>query len=182
MFYRNRLLFGVVKTVVTTVWQVAYGLVCFLNLQPALIVILLWVLLHFTGVTEKYSISTALLSVALVFSLVFAVFTCIKQLLGLDKKPKERRGAEKIKPKKAENLKKETQPWAQAENETAGQTADIKTDVKDDALTSVSTGQNKPKYYRVKQNSSLIMAEYLDKYELYKIVDGKLVKLRTDYK
>lgn len=174
MFYRNRLLFGVIRTVVTTVWQVLYGVICFLNLQPVLIVILLWVLLHFTGVTEKYTIATVLLCLAFVLAVIYAVLTCLKQLLGLDKKKqKERRGAEnvkKVKPKEEENKdnKADTDTYKEIKNGTAERNS--------------LSDQDKPRYYRVKQNSSLIMAEYSDRYELYKVLDGKLLKIRTDYK
>ena len=106
MFYRNRLFFGIIKTVVSTVSQVVYGLICFLNLQPVLIVLLLWVLLHFTGLTEKYSVLILVLCVLLVLSVVYAVLTSLKQLLGLDKKPKKaRRGADTVvKADKVSNL------------------------------------------------------------------------------
>ena len=39
-----------------------------------------------------------------------------------------------------------------------------------------------PTYYRVKQNSEYVMAEYKDRYELYRIIDGQMKKIRTDYK
>ncbi len=38
-----------------------------------------------------------------------------------------------------------------------------------------------PKYFKVK-NSSCIMAEYADRYELYQKTPGGMIKLRTDYK
>lgn len=42
--------------------------------------------------------------------------------------------------------------------------------------------REKPKYFRVRQNSDYVMAEYSDRYELFKIVDGRLVYVRTDRK
>ena len=179
MFYRNRLLLGIVKTVVSTVGQVLYGVICFLNLQLTLIVILLWILLHFTGVTEKYSISTAILSIAFAGSLVYAVLTSIKKLLGLDGQPRKRIGAQTVKDKGADNEKKEdysAQPSEYRDIEQKVEPSGV------DDYPIKEHREDKPRYYRVKQNSSLIMAEYLDRYELYRVADGKLIKLRTDYK
>ena len=42
--------------------------------------------------------------------------------------------------------------------------------------------REKPKYFRVRQNSDYVMAEYSDRYELFKIVDGRLIYVRTDKK
>lgn len=39
-----------------------------------------------------------------------------------------------------------------------------------------------PRYFRVKQNPSFIMAEYSNRYELFRVENGQLVKIRTDYK
>ena len=42
--------------------------------------------------------------------------------------------------------------------------------------------QIEPTYYEVKNNPSFVMAEYPDKYVLYKKTENGLVKIRTDYK
>lgn len=183
VFYRNRLLFGLIKTVVTTVWQVVYGLVCFLNLQPIIIIVLLWVILHFTGVTEKYSITTVLLCLGFVLAVLYSILTCLKQLFGLDKKPKARRGAETVNSK--ENERAESVQDKTAEEPTftnSGAEQNYGTELSYTQEPTLAVTDEKPRYYRVKQNASLIMAEYSDRYELYKIADGKLLKIRTDYK
>ena len=41
---------------------------------------------------------------------------------------------------------------------------------------------SQPKYFRVKQNPNFVMAEYADRFELFKILDGQLVRIRIDYK
>ena len=42
--------------------------------------------------------------------------------------------------------------------------------------------EEKPKYFKVKQNPNYIMAEYMDRYELLVKTESGLKLVRTDYK
>ena len=42
--------------------------------------------------------------------------------------------------------------------------------------------EEKPRYYKLKQNPDYVMAEYSDRYELFLITANGLKKVRTDYK
>lgn len=41
---------------------------------------------------------------------------------------------------------------------------------------------NYPRYYRIADNEDFVMAEYRDRYELYRVVNGEKLYIRTDYK
>lgn len=49
-------------------------------------------------------------------------------------------------------------------------------------LESERVDTEKPRYYKVKNKPSYVMAEYSDKYVLYKINEGRLEEVRRDVK
>ena len=85
-----------------------------------------------------------------------AIVGTVKRLLGLDKKVKKSKGA---------------------------QIVNKKSDVKDDDANDYDQPRKeKPTYFRVKQSPDYVMAEYSDRYELYKKSEVGLKHVRTDYK
>lgn len=193
--YRNRLIFGVVGMIISTVFQAVYAVISFLKLQFVFLVSILWAILYFVGMTAKYPILNLFLSLALIASVMYAVVSILKALLGIDNKKRKRRGAQLIKnqavaPQNTEPMQT-AQPTMQTAQQTQNvqfnQTANTNQSINSESASPYQTStQNavveQPRYFRVKQNRELIMAEYSDRYELYKISGGTLVKLRTDFK
>ena len=67
-------------------------------------------------------------------------------------------------------------------NDGASREASDQAGANDQQVPIIEKQIEKPKYYRVKQNPEYLMAEYADRYELYRITPNGLVKVRTDYK
>lgn len=160
ILYKNRLFFGVIKTIIKAVFGVVNKLLSFLNLQPTLLLVLIGVVLYFTGTFDKSPAFKIIYELLIVVSIVYAVIATIKKLLGLENKVKRSKGAQIV--------SGETESKEQVSDQTVAVAQPVK--------------EEKPVYFRVKQNPEYVMAEYTDKYELYKIVDGQLKKVRTDYK
>ena len=96
----------------------------------------------------------------MVLSIIYAIAGTIKRLLGIDKRVKKSKGAQIINEEKVDD-KEDTQ---------------LQTEVKE------SVKVESPTYYTVRQNNNFIMAEYSDRYELYRKTEEGLKKVRTDYK
>jgi hypothetical protein len=87
------------------------------------------------------------------------------QKLSDDKKTKKSKGAQIVE----NNSNNTTQSTASAQQPNNAQTTQ-----------NAQTGQ--PQYFRVKQNPNYVMAEFPDRYELYRLSGGNMIKVRTDYK
>lgn len=134
-------------------------LLSILNLQITAVLLLLGVVLYFTGTFENNAELLTIFQLLVILSAVYAVISTIKSLLGLDKKVKKSKGAQIV------SAKEQKQSDSDEERPLA-QDAQVE----------------KAVYFRVKQNPEYVMAEYADRYELFRSVNGKLVKVRTDYK
>jgi len=171
--------------IISTVFQAVYAVISLLKLQFVILVSVLWLILHFTGITVKYPIANLFLSLALIASVIYAVVSILKALLGLGGKKKKRRGAQLVKSSKRA-AKEDDDTVAEtatsvSENTFNNAAAAAATPVQPSAQVAAERVEE-PKYFRVKQNPDLVMAEYGDRYELYKISGGSLVKIRTDFK
>lgn len=161
ILYKNRLIFGIIKTILSAVFGVLYKLIALLNLQLTLLLLLIGAVLYLTGVFEQGQTFLTLYQVLLVISAVYAVISTIKQLLGIEKKVKRSKGAQII--------------------DSQVQTEKLEQPIIAPTHTQIEP-QQKPVYYRVKQNPEYVMAEYGDRYELFRVTDGQMKKIRTDYK
>lgn len=146
------------KKFLKAVLGLIYKVIAYLNLQPILLVSLIGVILYFTGVYDNNQVVRICLQVTFILSALYAIGATIKNLLGFEGKIKRTKGAQIV-----EEQGKEEQPQ---EVENKEQPVAVET----------------PKYFRVKQNPDYVMAEFSDRYELYRVADGGLQKIRTDYK
>ena len=162
MLFKSRLFFGIFKMMFGAIFGVLYKLIAFFNLQYTALSLLIGLVLFVTGVFEKNPTIELVFQLIVILSVVYAIVSTIKKLLRIDKKVKKSKGAQ-------------IQPLPEEPPKQANQTSQAN-QVEESSLTAP------PKYYRIKGNQDYVMAEYSDKYELYKISDGKLVKVRTDYK
>ena len=161
ILYKNRLIFGIIKNIIVTTFKVLYKIIELLNLQVPLLFALVGLVMFLTGVFEKNPIVLTIFYVLLVVAIVSSIVATIKKLLGLDKRVKKSKGAQIVEVKTEKDIEK---PEKTEKKETPK--------VKEDA----------PTYYRVKQNPNYVMAEYEDKYVLYKRTESGLKQIRTDYK
>lgn len=169
ILYKNRLIFGIIKTIFSAVFGVVNKILSIFNLQPTALLLLIGVVLYFTGVFDQSPALLVIFELLVIISVVYAVIATIKRLLGLDKKVKRSKGAQIV--SQDDKIEKvEEQPVIHV---TTGGTSS--------AIEQV-VALEKPVYFRVKQNPEYVMAEYKDRYELFKIVNGSLKKIRVDYK
>ncbi len=122
---------------------------------------LLGLVLFFTGVFENNPALLIIFYVLIIISIVYAILATIKKLLGLDKKVKKSKGAQIVSTEKAEE-----------------QTENTEVTIEPTVVSKVET----PTYFKVKNQPDYIMAEYSNRYELFKKTENGLKKIRTDYK
>lgn len=173
ILFRNRLIFGIIWKTVKVFLTVIYSILSFFSLQYTLLVGLVGVVLYFTGVFDNNKTVLIVFALILAFTVVYAVIESIKKLLGLDKKIKRSKGVQ-IMPEGQDGA---TPPQQQYQPQPQPQTQQPQTYNYQQPIQS-----EVPRYFRVKQNPSYVMAEYSDRYELFKIENGALKKIRTDYK
>ena len=159
ILYRSPLIFGVIKRIVKVFFTVIYKIFSFFNLQFTLLISLLGSVLYLTGVFNSNKVVLIIFYLLLVLSIVYAIAGTIKRLLGIQPRVKKSKGAQII----------NEQPEAVDNNQT--QTEEVQ-QVKIES----------PTFYTVKQNNNYIMAEYSDRYELFRKTESGLKKVRTDYK
>lgn len=158
ILYKNRLIFGIIKNIFVTLFTIVYKIFALFNLQLTLLIALIGVILYFTGVFEQNTAILIVFYILLIISISYAILSTIKKLLGLDKKIKKSKGAQIIDAKTEEESSAEAQ---QEKNQPKTKT---------------------PTYFRVKNHPDYVMAEYNDRYELFRKTEEGLKKIRTDYK
>ena len=161
ILYRSPLIFGFIRKIIKVFFTVIYKILAFFNLQLTLLLALIGLVLYITGIFEKNSIVLIIFYVLLVLSIVYAITGTIKRLLGIEKRVKKSKGAQII-------------------NEQVDSQESVQEEVSQVKVEQVK--KESPTYYTVRQNNNYIMAEYSDRYELYKKTEEGLKKVRTDYK
>ena len=166
MLFRNRLIFGIVKKILSAIFKVIYKIISAFNLQLPVLIGLVGLVLFFTGVLDSTPVLWTVVALALVISIAFSIMSFIKKILGLNKVSKKKKGVHIMKEPKAEETldEKDAQDFSGV------------------TLESERVDTEKPRYYKVKNKPSYVMAEYSDKYVLYKINEGRLEEVRRDVK
>lgn len=177
---KNHLVFGIIKKIFVFIFKFIYIFVKFLNLQPAVLVGLVGLILYLTGKLDGTggALST-IFYILLILSLFYSIIKTIQSIL-FPNREKKRKNDRKVgivdnKDQTEENVndtvKTVTKETVGTPNVTTTKT--VQEEVKEKV---------KPIYYAVKQNPDYLMAEYPDRYELYLKTDKGLVKIRTDLK
>ena len=155
-----------------------YKILSFLNLQFALLVLVVGLVLYMCGVFEGGGIPLLIFCLLFIGSLLAAVIITITKIFtaGKDKK--------KDKENSVQILSQEDDDDEQPKDEqTTAESGDNQEVLPQQPLSNCSGGQeDKPRYYKVKQNPNYVMAEYSDRYELFLITPQGMKKIRTDYK
>lgn len=162
ILYKSPLIFGVIKRVIGVVFTVIYKIFAFFNLQFTLLLALIGAVLYLTGVFNSNKVVLIIFYLFLVLSIIYAISGTIKRLLGIENRVKKSKGAQII---NQEQHQENMQPQSEQAQNTIEQVE-----------------KESPTYYTVKQNNNYVMAEYSDRYELYKKTENGLKKVRTDYK
>ena len=123
---------------------------------------LLGVVLYFTGVFEQNPAILILFYILVIISIGYAILGTIKKLLGGSKKVKKSKGAQIVSLDTRQEKEQQKAEIVQQEN----------------AVQKPET----PTYFKVKNHPDYVMAEYTDRYELFRKSEDGLKKVRTDYK
>lgn len=164
---RNRLVFGFIKKTIGGIFKLLYKLIALFNLQFTLLVLLVGLILYLTGVMKEGDTVMTIFYFTLAISVAIAVIATVKKVLGLGKNVSKSKGVQIVKEEKKNN--------ADVEMDDQNANEGIEEEMS-------SPNDDTPKYYRVKQHAGYIMAEYPDRYELYKVSRGLMIKVRTDLK
>lgn len=166
LLIKNRSILGGLKKAVKVIFEAVYKVLSFFNLQFTLLVGFVGLILYVTGLFHKYPQIRVWFLVAVVASVFLGLFLFIRKLFKKTKKLEDKADRGNVQTVRVESEQAET-PKPKEEMEQ----------------TTPTVIQNeKPKYYNVAQNPNFIMAEYPDRYELYKKTPNGLVKVRTDLK
>lgn len=160
---KNRLVFGVVKGAVKGALKAIYKVLSVFNLHFTLFLAVLGLILYLTGTFENGGALLICYVLLLILSVIFALFSTIKKVFKIGKK---KGGGVTI-------VNADSEP----ESQNVGVPHEDKTTYRGES----KEGQA-PRYYRVKQDPRCIMAEYPDRYVLYRKTENGLKRIRTDYK
>ncbi len=163
-------LFGVFKNFFKIVGNLLYYIISFLHLTPLILLAVFGLLIELSSsAISTNTIFAGIFKLLIALSIVYAVLRTASAILGIGNKKRHKKStAEIIKPKKREKQVEEKVETAYQQNQEVRQEEPVK--------------QAYPKYYRAKQNPNYVFTEYEDRYELFKLTDGKYVYVRTDYK
>ena len=174
LLYKNRLIFGIVRKIISTALHAVYSVVALFNLQLVALVLVIGCILFFTGVLDNDAV-LLVFRIALIASVAFAIYKSIKKLLGIDNKKHTRGGGAQI-------IKSPTLNAVEENISSQSQNA-VGVQPTEQVGVNVQTPQSVvPRYFRVRQNSNYVMAEYPDRYELFRLTEQGMTKIRTDYK
>ncbi len=147
-----------IRSLIKLLLKFIYKILSVFHLQFALAVLLIGVVLYFTGVVDKYYAIKLVLEIALVISAVYAIFATLNSLLGGKKQKNKSHSVQIVDQDKQK--KQEVDGGAEEERQI----------------------NQAPVYFKIKDNPEYVMAEHSDRYELFRITEKGLVKIRTDYK
>lgn len=169
-------IFRAIKKIISQALKAVYRLLCVFNLQFTILVVLVGVLLWALGVFEQGGFALIIFVILFIGSIGLALYLTARKILGLD--------TEKQKKSKIQ-IVGNNQPESQTQsvNISTMQTQQNAVETQNAQIEQGECLQPEvPRYYKVKQNSNYVMAEYSNRYELFLITPNGLKKIRTDYK
>ncbi len=169
IFIKNRSIIGTIGKIIGKIFKFIYKLIDLFCLQFVIIVGLIGVVLYFTGAIREGDTGYIVVAFALIISVVYAIMGTIKKCLGVSKKSKTE-GVQIV-----DQTTKKPRKWFKKKQEPV-QTEQVEVDSVEPLQ------QEQPTYYKVKNKTNYVMAEFSDRYELFRVENGKLIRIRTDYK
>lgn len=184
ILYSNRSVLGVIWKTLAFVIKLIYKILKFFSLQYALALIVIGAILYVTGAFVNKTV-LIVYGLTLAVSVALAIYLSVRRLLGLSPK----------KEKKDKNPKSEKTDKSKADKtyktEVASDKQPAETTYNDDEEGEDGNGESDsyasktdvPLYFDVKGHPEYVMAEFSDRYELYKKKSGGgIEKVRVDYK
>lgn len=170
------MIIGTIKKIIAGALKGVYKLLCVFNLQFALLVAVIGAILFLCGVFEGGGFALIVFVLVFICSIVLALVLTIRKILGLDKKKSTKSPVEILNqaPSQPQVIQVVQQPVESSAVQYDQQPAPTNV--------YIPPIEEKPKYFRVKQNPNYVMAEYSNRYELLQITSEGLKKIRTDYK
>ena len=179
------MIIGTIKKIITLICKGVYKLLCVFNLQFALLVAIIGSILFFCGVFEEGGFALIVFILVFIGSIVLALVLTTRKILGLDKK-KEKKSTVQILPPQTPVAVQQPVVTQQPIPQTYQQPVYVQPQPTIQPTSAnvqfVPPVEEKPKYFRVKQNPNYVMAEYSDRYELFQITQQGLKSVRVDYK
>ena len=164
ILFKNRLVFGIIRKILSSLLSAVYKIISLLNLQLTLLVVLIGLVLYLTGVFEN-RVYLVIFYFLIILSIVFSIYGTIKKLLGIGKKVEKKKNVQIIDKKADDELERAKKLEQEEESEQES-----------------PKNETYPKYYKVKQRENCIMSEFIDIYELFEKRNGEWVRIRTDKK
>ncbi len=166
IYVKNRLIFGLVGKIIKLVLKTVYKFLSFFNLHITMFVAVVGAILYFTGVLTSHRTILLVFYVLLIGSVIYAIFSSVKKLLGLGKKV-EKKGSVQI-------VERDTDQNVSVQEQTVQST-------NQSVLPQIDP--SKPiRYFAVKDNPSVVVAEYDNRYVLYYKTQSGFKYVRTDFK
>ncbi len=173
LYVRNYVIFGAVRSFFTALFTVIYKIISVFRLQPLLFCIVAGALAEIAfGWIGGSETGFALFHLALCLCVAYAVVSVVYRILRpvrKGKREKRRFSAQIVGEGSAPE--KEPRRADAAEERAAGNEPPLR-----------ENAEERPRYYRVRQNPAYVMAEFSDRVELYREEGGRLQYVRTDYK
>lgn len=165
MLFRSRLIFGAIRRLIRGVFTSIYRVLSLFNLQLTILCLCVGAILYLTGALNSSDVLLVVYLIVLGLSVAYAVVATFRRILGLDKK-KDKKEIQRREPVVEQPVHQEYQPQQQIDVDFPTKTVENET----------------PKYFKVKGHPDYVMAEYSNRYVLYKVVNGKMIEIRIDYK
>lgn len=177
LYVRSFVIFGAIRAVFSAIFGVLYKIISIFHLQPLLFCAVAGALAEIAfGWIGGSRAGFILFHLLLCLCVVYAVISLIFSILSPRRKREKRRDAAQI----VSDFGREAE-----EEEKRAEPLRAPAPAADDRLWPPRphlTREERPVYYRVRQNPEYVMAEYADRCELYREAEGRLIYVRTDYK
>ncbi len=178
IFVKNRLIFGIIKGVVTLVFKVVYGIIRLFCLQLPVLVGIVGLVLFVAGAFKENSQVLTIFYAAMGGSIFISLIMLLRKIFKKSKVDRKKNVQIMTEQGESTETTVEEQPTpVQTPQQTVAQAVSQTTQP-----TTANEREDYPKYYAVRQNRNYVMAEYEDRYILYHRTKDGLKEVRTDYK
>ena len=175
------MILGWIRKIISTVLKAVYKILSVFNLQFALLVMAVGVVLYFCGVFENGGFPLLIFCLSFMCSVLVAVFLTARKILGIAPKKEKKSHVQILNQPTTEQPVQTVQQPQQVVQPVQQTVAQPVQPPVGNVYNETQTAEQ-PRYFRVKQNPNYLMAEYSNKYELYLITPNGLKLVRTDYK
>ena len=189
------MIIGWIRKIISSVLKAVYKILSVFNLQFALLVMAVGVVLYFCGVFENGGFALLIFCLSFMCSVLAAVFLTARKILGVAPKKKQKTPVQILNQPTQQLQQQVVQPSVQVQpqqvvqpvQQFVAQPVQVSQPVQQtqnfsNVYQTQQPIQEQPRYFRVRQNPNYVMAEYSDRYELYLITPNGLKLTRTDYK